>query len=117
MVPGAGSLRVAQPTRMALEVSRLVDLVSGLPTARTLDVASGTGSLTRHLRGVTVGLDRSPAMVALDQSRLPAGVAIVSDALNLQFADGAYDRVLAGHFYGHLPLDVELPDLPQTVGS
>jgi ubiquinone/menaquinone biosynthesis C-methylase UbiE len=100
-----GRFASLNPPAWHLEVSRLVDLVGGLPTARTLDVACGTGFLTRHLRGVTVGLDRSPAMVALAQSRLPAGVAIVGDALNLPFADGAFDRVLTGHFYGHLPLD------------
>ena len=87
------------------EVSRLVDLVGGLPAARTLDVACGTGFLTRHLRGVTVGLDRSPAMVAVARARLPAGVVIVGDALNLPAADGAFDRVLTGHFYGHLAPD------------
>jgi ubiquinone/menaquinone biosynthesis C-methylase UbiE len=82
-----------------------VDLVGGLPASRTLDVACGTGFLTRHLRGITVGLDRSPAMVARAQSRLPAGVAIVGAALNLPVADAAFDRVLTGHFYGHLSLD------------
>jgi ubiquinone/menaquinone biosynthesis C-methylase UbiE len=29
-------------------------------------------------------------------------VAVVGDALTLPFADGAFERVLAGHFYGHL---------------
>jgi demethylmenaquinone methyltransferase/2-methoxy-6-polyprenyl-1,4-benzoquinol methylase len=85
------------------EVDRLVELVAALPAARTLDVACGSGFLTRHLRGVVVGLDQSPSMVALAQSRLPAGVALVGDALDLPFADGAFDRVLTGHFYGHLP--------------
>jgi SAM-dependent methyltransferase len=85
------------------EVATVVDLVVGLAPARTLDVACGSGFLTRHLRGFVVGLDQSPAMVALAQSRLPAGLAVVGDALHLQVADGAFDRVLTGHFYGHLP--------------
>ena len=87
------------------EVERLVGLVGALPPARTLDVACGTGFLTRHLRGLVVGLDQSEAMVAIAQSRLPNGVAIVGDALDLPFADRTFDRVLTGHFYGHLPLD------------
>jgi SAM-dependent methyltransferase len=87
------------------EVQRLVRLVSQLPLARTLDVACGSGFLTRHLRGVVVGVDRSAKMVALAQSRLPQGVALVADALELPFADNAFDRVLTGHFYGHLPPD------------
>jgi len=41
----------------------------------------------------------------LTQSRLTDGVAIVGDALDLPFADKAFDRVLTGHFYGHLPPD------------
>lgn len=87
------------------EVERLVDLVAGLPAARTLDVACGSGFLTQHLRGVVVGADQSPAMVELTQSRLPRGVAVVADALSLPFAAGSFDRLLTGHFYGHLPAE------------
>ena len=84
-------------------VAELVALVSALPAARTLDVACGSGFLTRHLSGLVIGLDQSPAMVAVAQSRLPDGVAMVGDALALPFPDRAFDRVLTGHFYGHLP--------------
>jgi SAM-dependent methyltransferase len=87
------------------EVDQVVDLVARLPVSRTLDAACGSGYLTRHLRGVVVGADQSPAMVALAQSRLPQGVAIVADVLALPFADNAFDRILTGHFYGHLPAD------------
>jgi SAM-dependent methyltransferase len=87
------------------EVDQMVSLVAQLPAARTLDVGCGSGFLTRHLRGVVVGADQSPAMVALTQSRLPQGVAVVADALSLPFADHAFDRILTGHFYGHLPAD------------
>jgi ubiquinone/menaquinone biosynthesis C-methylase UbiE len=85
------------------EVARLTGFVAGLPEGRTLDVACGTAFLTRHLRGTVVGLDQSPAMVAIAQSRLPDGVALTGDALHLPFADGAFDRVFTAHFYGHLP--------------
>jgi len=85
------------------EMAELVDLVAALPAGRWLDVACGSGFLTRHLRGFVVGLDQSPSMVALTQSRLPGGLAIVGDALQLPFADGAFQRVLSAHFYGHLP--------------
>jgi SAM-dependent methyltransferase len=87
------------------ELDRVVDLVEGLPAARTLDVACGTGFLTRHLRGLVIGLDQSPAMAAIAQARLPHGLVIVGDALRLVVADHAFDRVLTGHFYGHLPPD------------
>ena len=82
------------------EIADVVSLVAALPAARTLDVACGTGFLTRHLRGFVVGLDAS--MVAIAQERLPEGVVVKGDAFDLPFADGAFDRVLTGHFYGHL---------------
>jgi len=87
------------------ELHTLVDLVSALPPSRTLDVACGTGFLTRHLPGYVVGLDQSPAMVALTKARQNNGTAIVADALRLPFPDGAFDRVFTGHFYGHLSPD------------
>lgn len=87
------------------EVERLVAVVAGLPAARTLDVACGTAYLTRHLRGLVVALDQSAEMIGVAQARLPDGVAMVGDALALPFADGAFDRVFTGHFYGHLVPD------------
>ncbi|MGD1109968.1 MAG: class I SAM-dependent methyltransferase [Mycobacterium sp.] len=87
------------------EVDQLVDFIGRLAPARTLDVACGSGFLTRHLSGVVAAIDQSPAMVALSQSRLPHGVVVVGDALNLPFADQAFDRILTGHFYGHLASD------------
>jgi demethylmenaquinone methyltransferase/2-methoxy-6-polyprenyl-1,4-benzoquinol methylase len=87
------------------EVAEVVALVAGLAPARTLDVACGTAYLTRHLRGYVVALDQSPAMVAIAQRRLPDGLAVAGDGLAPPFADDAFDRVLTGHFYGHLPPD------------
>ena len=84
------------------EVARLTASVGELVAARTLDVACGTGYLTRHLRGFVVGLDQSTAMVEIAQSRLPDGLALVGDALSLPFGKGAFDRVFTAHFYGHL---------------
>src|SRR3954469_20961240 len=84
------------------EVRELERLLAALPAARALAVACGTGFLTRCLRGLVVGLDQSPTSVALAQRRLPDGVALVGDAFALPFADRAFERVVAGHFYGHL---------------
>lgn len=86
------------------EVERVVSLIASLPPARTLDLACGSAFLTRHLPGdLVVGLDQSRAMVAIAQTRLPAGLTMIGDALDLPFPDGAFDRVLTAHFYGHLP--------------
>ena len=41
------------------EVDALIRALAALPPARTLDVACGTGFLTRHLPGEVVGLDQS----------------------------------------------------------
>ena len=100
---GTGFFARRERPGWSAEVDRLVALVTGLPPARTLDVACGTGFLTRHLTGFVVGLDQSPAMVALTQARLRDGVVLVADALNLPFPDDTFDRVFTGHFYGHLP--------------
>ena len=96
------------------EVEALVATLAALPPARTLDVACGTAFLTRHLRGLVVGLDQSPNMVEIAQARLPEGLALVGDALAPPFADGAFDRVLAGHFYGHLMLGEREPFLTEA---
>jgi len=87
------------------EVQALERILRGLAPARTLDVACGTGFLTRHLRGVVVGLDASPAMAAIAQRRLPHAVVVVGEALRLPFPDQSFTRVLTGHFYGHLQED------------
>jgi ubiquinone/menaquinone biosynthesis C-methylase UbiE len=84
------------------ELAQVIALVDSLPAVRTLDVACGTGFLSRHVRGSVVGLDQSPSMVAIAQSRLPRGLAVIGDALQLPVADHAFDRVLSSHFYGHL---------------
>ena len=111
-----GTGRFAERDRpgWSAEVGRLVELVRGLPVARTLDVACGSGYLSRHLRGFVVGLDQSPAMARLTADRLRSGGALVADALALPFADGTFDRVLTGHFYGHLPPDEAEPFLAEA---
>jgi demethylmenaquinone methyltransferase/2-methoxy-6-polyprenyl-1,4-benzoquinol methylase len=102
---GEGRFAERERPGWAAEVEQLVALVGALVPARTLDVACGTAFLTRHLRGYAVGLDQSPSMVALAQERLPEGLALTGDALALPFADHAFDRILTGHFYGHLVPD------------
>ena len=80
----------------------LVATVGSLSPASTLDVACGTGYLTQHLRGAVTGLDQSASMVEIASARIPAGRFVVADALPLPFADGEFERLFTGHFYGHL---------------
>jgi ubiquinone/menaquinone biosynthesis C-methylase UbiE len=84
------------------EVTRLLGAIASLPPARTLDVACGTGFLTRHLHGEVTGLDQSETMLAVAAKQVPGAGFVSGDALALPFADGAVDRLFTGHFYGHL---------------
>ena len=84
------------------EVESLCDAVATLEPARTLDVACGTGFLTRHLRGEVVGLDQSDSMLEEARRQAPQADFVQGDALALPFEDAAFDRVFTGHFYGHL---------------
>lgn len=84
------------------ELDHVCETLAAMPAARTLDVACGTGFLTRHLRGVVTGLDQSERMLEVARSRLPGASLVRGDALTLPFPDDAFDRVVSGHFYGHL---------------
>ncbi len=84
------------------ELAVLAELIRCLPPVRTLDVACGTGFLTRHLPGEVVGLDQSDAMVELARERMPHATFVVGDALSLPFPDGSFDRVFTSYFYCHL---------------
>jgi demethylmenaquinone methyltransferase/2-methoxy-6-polyprenyl-1,4-benzoquinol methylase len=87
------------------ELHDLIRSLEALPPAHTLDVACGTGFLTRHLPGEIVGLDQSESMLEEARSQAPDADYVHGDALELPFADGAFERVFTGHFYGHLERD------------
>jgi ubiquinone/menaquinone biosynthesis C-methylase UbiE len=76
--------------------------ISALPVTSTLDVACGTGFLTRHLRGPLTILDQSERMLAIARRRVPQAACVQHDALALPFDDDAFARVFTAHFYGHL---------------
>ena len=87
------------------EVDVLAELIASLPPARTLDVACGTGFLTRHLRGDVLGLDQSERMLAVAREQVPAAEFVHGDALELPFGGGSFDRVFTSYFYCHLEKD------------
>jgi SAM-dependent methyltransferase len=81
----------------AEDVAALVAILRALPPLSTVDLACGTGFLSRELPGRVVGVDQSETMVAIARSR---GVdAVVGDALA---PPGEFERVFTSHFYGHL---------------
>ncbi|HEY7387911.1 MAG TPA: class I SAM-dependent methyltransferase [Bryobacteraceae bacterium] len=88
------------------EVAQLFSALRARSFRRVLDVACGTGFLTRHLRGRVVAADQSSRMLAIARERLdmvdaPPRV-VQADALALPFPSGAFDCLCASHFYGHL---------------
>jgi demethylmenaquinone methyltransferase/2-methoxy-6-polyprenyl-1,4-benzoquinol methylase len=99
---GTGLFAVRERPGWQEEVGQLVQVVGDLPAARVLDVACGTGFLTRHLRGEVVALDQSEAMTEIAAARVPHARVLQADAVPLPFADGAFDRLFTSHFYGHL---------------
>jgi ubiquinone/menaquinone biosynthesis C-methylase UbiE len=99
---GTGLFARRDRPRWHEEVQRLTVLLETLPPARTLDVACGTAFLTRHLPGEVTALDQSPTMVAIARQRLPSATVTQGDAVPLPFADDAFERIVTGHFYGHL---------------
>ena len=87
------------------EVDVLAELIASLPPKRTLDVACGTGFLTRHLRGDVVALDQSDRMLGVAREQAPHAQFVQGDALTLPFEDGAFERVFTSYFYCHLEQD------------
>ena len=53
------------------ELDQLAATLGALPPVCTLDVACGTGFLTRHLPGEIVGLDASEAMIEIAREAVP----------------------------------------------
>jgi SAM-dependent methyltransferase len=87
------------------ELRLLEGVIRDLPPTRTLDVACGTGFLTRHLRGDVVGLDASESMLEIARGQAPQARFEHGDALYLPFEDDAFDRVFTSYFYCHLETD------------
>ena len=99
------------------EVTLLLGEIASLPAARTLDVACGTGFLTRHLHGDVTGLDQSDQMLDEARRKAPDATFVQGDALDLPFADGAFDRLFTSFFYGHLEGDDGSASSPSAAAS
>jgi demethylmenaquinone methyltransferase / 2-methoxy-6-polyprenyl-1,4-benzoquinol methylase len=84
--------------------ARAVELAGVGPGARVLDVATGTGDLALELvrrvspGGAVVGVDFSAGMLALAQDKDPSGTVewLEGNALELEFADNAFDAATVG---------------------
>jgi SAM-dependent methyltransferase len=87
------------------ERDQAFEAIRALAPKRTLDVACGTGFVTRFLPGEVTGLDQSDAMLEVAGEQAPRATLVQGDALELPFEDGAFQRVFTSHFYGHLKED------------
>jgi ubiquinone/menaquinone biosynthesis C-methylase UbiE len=78
-----GSGRFHQEERPGFdgELAETTRVLAALRPARVLDVACGTGFLTRHLRGDIVGLDQSEAMLGIARNQVPTASFVQGDAL------------------------------------
>jgi demethylmenaquinone methyltransferase/2-methoxy-6-polyprenyl-1,4-benzoquinol methylase len=110
---GAGLFAERERPGWEQELSSLIGAIRELPPAMTLDVACGTGFVTRHLPGDVVGLDRSPSMLAMTGRRVDAPL-VLADAFALPFRDRSFERVFSGHFYGHLVEERRQPFLDEA---
>ena len=81
------------------DVAALIGVLHALPPARTVDLACGTGFLTRHLPGTVHGVDQSAEMIAIAAARCKDMTFEAGDALA---ARPGYERIFSSHFYGHL---------------
>jgi ubiquinone/menaquinone biosynthesis C-methylase UbiE len=99
---GRGLYAERRPERWDEERELLVQWIASLPAARTLDVACGTGFMTRHLRGEVVGLDQSASMLEVAREQAPQAEFVQGDGLALPFANDSFDRVFSSYFYCHL---------------
>ena len=102
---GQGLYRDRERPGWEEELRLLEDVIRGLSPVRTLDVACGTGFLTRHLRGDVVGLDASERMLEVARGQAPRARFEHGDALALPVEDGAFERVFTSYYYCHLETD------------
>jgi len=89
-------------TEWVAERDAAFEVIRCLPPKRTLDVACGTGFVTRLLRGDVVGLDQSTEMLEIARQQAPHARYVLGDGLALPFVNRSFERVFTSHFYGHL---------------
>ncbi len=85
---------------MALEHRALLPWIEALAPCRAIDVGCGTGRWTARLSAI--GVDASPAMLAVAAQKGLRGRLAVGDAAALPVAGGSADLVLCALTFGHI---------------
>lgn len=111
---GTGLFTERDRPGFAAEREEVLALLEQLAPARTLDIACGTGFVTRHLPGTITGVDQSPTSLRLAADRLPQAELVQADVPPIPFPDGSFDRVFSSHFYGHLEEPVRVAFLAEA---
>lgn len=79
---------------------RVVAAADLRPGETVLDAGTGTGTAARMAVGAgrsVIGIDGAPAMIGLARRNVPEAVFRVMDFSETEFADGAFDAVIASH--------------------
>jgi SAM-dependent methyltransferase len=98
----ATSYEVMRANEQAADLERLEEFLAELPPGRIVDIACGTGWLTRFLRGAVVGVDQSEAMLRIARERIPEARFVRATVPPLPFEDDSFDLAVAAHIYCHL---------------
>jgi ubiquinone/menaquinone biosynthesis C-methylase UbiE len=98
----ATSYELTRASGDASDLDRLEAFVADIPPVRTLDIACGTGWLTRLLQGEVVGVDQSEAMLRIARERVPEARFVRAAVPPLPFDNDSFDLALAAHIYCHL---------------
>ena len=102
----AGTYDVLPNPLIRVEEPAVRRLLGGVPAARALDAACGTGRHADFLaaRGHRVaGVDRSPAMLAHARARVPQATLAVGSLVALPIADASVDVAVCALALMHLP--------------
>jgi len=84
------------------ELQAVQDLIASWRFLAPLDIACGTGFLTRNFKHTVTGIDQSHGMLAIARTIVHQGRFVQGDALKLPFRRQQFDGALIAHFYGHL---------------
>jgi SAM-dependent methyltransferase len=87
-------------------IPSLLDAVNATPKLRVLDLCCGQGNVSEALANRSchvIGVDFSPAMLALADARVPDAVFIRADAQELPFGNQEFDIVVSNLGVCHVP--------------
>ena len=97
-----------RPGNQLIELEQPVvrDILDGLPRGVALDAACGTGRHTEYLASLghtVIGVDTSPAMLAVAREKVPDGHFHEADLHELPVADDSVDLVVCALALSHVP--------------